>query len=211
MLITVSHNFLVAKSTRHKKNMTDSTPPKNNPLTSTGAMLTREVFYDGDKLIEQGSQGNRAFYIESGDAEVFVREKGEDLKVAELGPGDIVGEMALITNAPRSATVVAKSTLNVSVISRTDMMKRLESYNDPVLKTLLDALIERLQEANLKQAEYSSELNFYQKQMIGLFDKMPIGLSVEKQNDFKKEIVPVLNQLEDILNRYKNSFLHKAD
>lgn len=183
----------------------------DNPLKSSDSLLTREVFYAGDVIMEQGAPGNRAYYIEKGSADVIVKEGERSTKVAVLSQGDIFGEMALIVNAPRSATVKAKEDCTVTVISRPDMEKRLESYDDPVLKALLETLIQRLQESNIRQAEYSNELNMYQKKMIGLFEKMPFGLSVDQQEQFKKDIVPVLEDLDRVLEKYKGSFLKKAE
>lgn len=185
--------------------------PDDNPLKSSDSLLTREVFYAGDLIMEQGAPGNRAYYIEKGSADVIVKEGERSTKVAVLNQGDIFGEMALIVNAPRSATVKAKEDCTVTVISRPDMEKRLESYDDPVLKALLETLIQRLQDSNIRQAEYSNELNMYQKKMIGLFEKMPFGLSVDQQEQFKKDIVPVLEDLDRVLEKYKGSFLKKAE
>lgn len=184
---------------------------KQNPLKKDGALLSREVFYKGQNLMEQGASGNRAYYIENGHADVFIKEGKRNVKISTLGPGDIVGEMALITNAPRSATVTAIDACSVSVISREDMERRLKEYKDPVLKTLLEALVERLRESNLRQAEYSNDLNSFQKRMIGIIEEMPFGLSVEKHEEFKKDVLPALENLEKVLEKYKGSFLKKAD
>jgi CRP-like cAMP-binding protein len=68
----------------------------------------------GKRLITEGAEGNEFVVIVSGTAAVFKR--GE--KVAELGPRDFVGEIALLTGRPRSATVVATSPVVLLVVAR---------------------------------------------------------------------------------------------
>jgi CRP-like cAMP-binding protein len=66
----------------------------------------------GVALTVQHEPGRQAFIVAEGEAEVIV----DDEVVAEIGPGDLVGEMSLLDNQPRSATVVAKTYLHVLVM-----------------------------------------------------------------------------------------------
>ena len=69
---------------------------------------------EGRVLMSQGETGREAFVIVDGKATV---EVGGNL-VAELGPGDHVGELALLDGGPRTATVVAATDLTVLVLSQ---------------------------------------------------------------------------------------------
>ncbi len=66
----------------------------------------------GRALIRQGTRTHEAFVIESGEAEVSV--DGE--VVATIPAGEMVGEIALLTKQPASATVIAKTPMSVLVI-----------------------------------------------------------------------------------------------
>jgi cAMP-dependent protein kinase regulator len=67
----------------------------------------------GDVLTRQGRAGAReSFVIVSGRAEVQINGS----RVATLGPGDIVGEMAMLDNRPRTATVTAATRMELLVI-----------------------------------------------------------------------------------------------
>lgn len=66
----------------------------------------------GQCLTREGVIGKEAFVVVEGAAEVFV--DGEP--IATVGPGDFVGEMAMLDIGPRSATVRAKSPMRVLVI-----------------------------------------------------------------------------------------------
>ncbi len=61
----------------------------------------------GQRLFLQGDAADAAYVILEGRADILLKTPGGDVKVAELGRNQIVGEMAIISDTPRSATVVA--------------------------------------------------------------------------------------------------------
>ncbi len=65
-------------------------------------------FKRGDYLMRQGELGSSMFVLVDGKVAVSVHEPGGDRVVATLGPGEVVGEMSLVTGDRRSATVKAK-------------------------------------------------------------------------------------------------------
>ena len=69
---------------------------------------------EGKALVEEGEFGYEFFAIEDGRAEV----RHGDEAIAELGPGDFFGEMALTGDARRNASVVAVSPLTAIVMTR---------------------------------------------------------------------------------------------
>lgn len=78
----------------------------------------------GETLIHQGDDGDKLYLIESGEADVFKEmtnestKKKEVLKVNTMKKGDTVGELALMYNAPRAATVVATTDLELWSLDR---------------------------------------------------------------------------------------------
>jgi CRP/FNR family transcriptional regulator, cyclic AMP receptor protein len=77
------------------------------------AKATVELTLDeGKEFVSQGEVGREAFIIVEGKADVL---RG-GTKIAELGPGGVVGELALLDHGPRTASVVAATPLTVLVL-----------------------------------------------------------------------------------------------
>ncbi len=93
-------------------------------------------------LCKQGSVGLEAFVIVSGFADVSIDGKS----VATVGPGEFVGEMALLDGGPRVATVTAKETMTVLVLNRGEFTRVLETAPHIAIRMLED-LGRRLREA----------------------------------------------------------------
>jgi CRP-like cAMP-binding protein len=65
------------------------------------------VFRAGEVVFEQGSAGRQMYVVNAGRVNVLRSANGRQVQIGTLGPGDIFGEMALVDDLPRSATVVA--------------------------------------------------------------------------------------------------------
>ena len=71
-------------------------------------------FGQGSVMIKQGDPGDAFYIVRSGQVQVVLRRKDQpDIQVAELGPKEGFGEMALLTDQPRSASVVAMTDVQV--------------------------------------------------------------------------------------------------
>uniref|UniRef100_A0A667YFV8 cAMP-dependent protein kinase type I-alpha regulatory subunit n=1 Tax=Myripristis murdjan TaxID=586833 RepID=A0A667YFV8_9TELE len=110
-------------------------------LTVADALETVQ-FEDGQKIVVQGEPGDEFFIILEGSAAVLQRrsENEEFVEVGRLGPSDYFGEIALLMNRPRAATVVARGPLKCVKLDRprfervlgpcSDILKRnIQQYN----------------------------------------------------------------------------------
>ncbi len=104
----------------------------------------REAF---STLVEAGRPGDSFFLLLEGTA--VVRPKGK--RAATLGPGAFFGELALLDDAPRSATVEAKEDVLVARIGRTGFLKMVEK-EPKVALVLLRTLAARLRETESSAA-----------------------------------------------------------
>ena len=112
---------------------------------------------EGDTLIREGELGDTAFCIVTGEVRVWKRGEGGSVELARLGPGSIFGEMSMVDEKPRSASVTATCPTCVKLIRRSDFFQSFQ--NDPEFAaSLLKVLFERLREtgARLTQLQQSS-------------------------------------------------------
>jgi CRP-like cAMP-binding protein len=84
------------------------------------AQLREEVYDPGAVIIRQGEIGETFYVIESGRVRVSVQEDGEEPVVAERGRGEYAGEIALLLDVPRTATVTAITAACVLTLHKCD-------------------------------------------------------------------------------------------
>jgi EAL domain-containing protein (putative c-di-GMP-specific phosphodiesterase class I)/CRP-like cAMP-binding protein len=102
----------------------------------------KKQFKKGEVLIREGETGNYAYVIEAGNVEILVQREGRQIQIGTRGPGSLIGEMAMIDDKPRTATVRAVEDCDVLEISREDFAHRVESA-DPVLKMVMRVITTR--------------------------------------------------------------------
>ena len=94
-------------------------PPELVQLKLTDAMgVAHEHFEPGEEIFHQGDLGDRIYIIANGAAEVVREEGGREISLARLGPGEYVGEMAVLNQTTRNATVRCLSPLDVLSIHK---------------------------------------------------------------------------------------------
>ncbi|MBV9929087.1 MAG: FAD-dependent oxidoreductase [Acidobacteria bacterium] len=84
--------------------------------------LAREHFEPGEEVFVQGDLGDRVYIITKGRAEVLRQEGGRTLRLAELGPGEYFGEMAVLGDTTRNATVRSVEALDVVALPKREFM-----------------------------------------------------------------------------------------
>jgi len=108
-------------------------------------------------IVREGDDGEELFVLLRGSVSVV----SGDVQVAALGPGGHFGEMGLIQNAPRSATVRATKATDAVVIGRTqmlDLMRREQSLAVKLLWAFVQVLSQRLRSTNSDLSEARHEL-----------------------------------------------------
>src|SRR5215813_489545 len=110
-------------------------------------MITPSPYEAGEVIIQENDFGETAYVIAQGKVEVSKKLGRQNVHLAYLGVGETFGEMSMIDEKPRSATVTAVTETVVSEIRRDDFFHSFQT--DPeVALTLLKVLFERLREAN---------------------------------------------------------------
>lgn len=106
------------------------------------AASARRWFHAGDRIFSEGDAPDVAYLIESGRIEVWTGSGSRRLTLSYLGPGEILGEMAVIDLAPRSASATALTDVSVTEIRADQLRERLDEA-DPVLRSLLIGMLSR--------------------------------------------------------------------
>jgi CRP/FNR family transcriptional regulator, cyclic AMP receptor protein len=106
--------------------------------------MDAKSFKKGEVIIEEGSLSSDAYIIESGSVEVSKRLPGGKIQViTKLDKNDIFGEMGLIDQLPRSATVRALEDCSISIMTP-DTFNSLARRNPKALMPILKVLAKRL-------------------------------------------------------------------
>ncbi|HOT93204.1 MAG TPA: cyclic nucleotide-binding domain-containing protein [Anaerolineae bacterium] len=100
----------------------------------------------GKEIVTQGREGIGLFIIASGQAEA-VRERADGIRsvVNRFGPGDFFGEMALLDNGPRTASVIATEPTRCLVLVQWDFIAMLREEPDMAI-IVLQALAQRFRQ-----------------------------------------------------------------
>jgi CRP-like cAMP-binding protein len=110
-------------------------------------MIRMRSFEAGEVIFFENDMGETAYVIEEGRVEVLKNMDGNNVHLAYIGAGEPFGEMSIIDEKPRSATIVAVEKTAVREIHREDFVQNLQTDPEMTIR-LLKVLFERLREAN---------------------------------------------------------------
>src|SRR5579859_3675552 len=112
------------------------------------ACIVRQ-FTKGETIVRQGEMGLGLYIISRGRVKVDREQGGVRTQVAELGPEQFFGDMALLDNKPRSATVTGIEDSECLLLTRDSFVKLMNKYPEIPIR-MAKVLAERLREANEK-------------------------------------------------------------
>ncbi len=112
----------------------------------------RLTFAAGQELFHQGDAGDAAYIVIDGAADVIIDAPGGPITVAKLARNDIVGEIAILCDVPRTATVRAETELVALVISK-DLFFRMVTEFPQMGVEIMRELAQRLEKTNAQLRE----------------------------------------------------------
>lgn len=120
----------------------------------------------GATLFKQGDAGDAMYLIDQGRLGVYiaVEDDPEPKKIGEIGDGDVVGEMALIKNSPRSATIIAETKVHMMRIEK-DAFQRV-IFESPQMKGAVQALAENRSMDSIKKRAGEIDISEWSKTAI---------------------------------------------
>ncbi|HTZ36404.1 MAG TPA: cyclic nucleotide-binding domain-containing protein [Stellaceae bacterium] len=126
-------------------------------------MSERVAFEDGKVLFHQGDPGDAAYLIIDGAADIVLEGPAGPVTVATLGANEIVGDMAILCNAPRSATVRAKGRLVALRIAKEPFMRMLREFPNMAV-SIMQELAHRVEATNNQLRAALSEVRKLREQ-----------------------------------------------
>ncbi len=121
-----------------------------------GGDFPRRTFQAGETVVREGEQGDAAYIIVAGSCEIQKDLPTGIETLQTIGPGAVFGEMAILTEGPRTATVVAVETTVVMVVTSAILEQEIEALK-PWMATLLKSLASRFRDVDTKhRATYAA-------------------------------------------------------
>jgi CRP/FNR family transcriptional regulator, cyclic AMP receptor protein len=117
--------------------------------------MVPQQFPAGTTIFAEGDPSDRAYLVRSGRVEIVKRTPNGRLRLAVLGEGDVLGEMGLLDERPRSATAIAVETVVADAVTQSEFTRLLLHEPRRVI-ALLRALFERVRTVNEMLTEHAA-------------------------------------------------------
>ncbi len=132
----------------------------NDQAQGIADSVVKKRFRRGEIIVEHGRKSNALFILLNGRARVLTADsRGREVILAVLQPGDYVGEMSLIDDAPHSATVRAEVQTDMLVLGRSEFARCLPDTSS-LSYAIMHGLVQRLRAAD-RQIESLALLDVY--------------------------------------------------
>ena len=97
-------------------------------LKTVDGLLHERSFLRDEVVFDQGDEGQALYIVESGKVLICRQGQPAEGRIAELGPGRLFGELALLDNSPRAAQARAAENSTLAVLFRADFLGLLETH-----------------------------------------------------------------------------------
>jgi CRP/FNR family cyclic AMP-dependent transcriptional regulator len=136
-----------------------------------------KIYRQGEVIVEENSPGSEMFLIGSGSVHIFLavqvtQERSEDRGIAKLSSGDFFGEIALFSNDLRTATVVAATDCEITMIDGASLLDFMDAHPDkgyPIMRFLFETMMDRVRHVSLRA---STLMSFYLREHSDDLEKL---------------------------------------
>lgn len=150
---------------------------EDNDMTVVIGAMSEVNAAEGERVISQGDQGDFLFVIETGKLDCIIKINGEDKVVKTCEAGDVFGELALLYNCPRAATVAAKDACVLWKLDR-------DTFNN-IVKEAAQKKRQRY-DAFLAKVPLLSNMDAYERSQLAdalKIEQVTDGAAIFKQGD----------------------------
>lgn len=192
----------------------------------------KKSFATGEVIFRQGDASTELYHVISGRVLISITQPGSDVKLAELGPGSMFGEMALIIGPPRTATATALTPVTVNVVPESVFQQNTLGLPEWALSiarvladrlrnttTSLDRLVyeqshradpEAAVAADLSIVPQSLEVSYFpdtdmqRLYLSGVLDAAGLGVLMNRINDLRRQgVSPVVLSFSNVVEAHK--------
>jgi len=123
------------------------------------AFTSQRLSFEADQILfEQNEAGDTAYVLIEGTADVFVKAGQHEVKVATVGRYDFIGEIAILCDVPRTATVRTTSRVEALVIQKDQLFELLRNFPDIGIAMIRELAL-RLNRTNERLARLAQRQN----------------------------------------------------
>lgn len=173
-------------------------------------ILDRRFVPEGAIIIQEGEMGTQAFLIQSGAVRVYVTHDGREIELARLSTGQIVGEMAMLSDGPRTASVQATEDCNLIIISRQQFIAKLDD-TDSMIRAIVQMLAKRLIEGNNVLSDKKGDVNDLATSARLIYQNIMGALPKNQQRTFQTTVLPPLEELLEAIEGFKDRYGEESD
>lgn len=168
-------------------------------------ILERRFVPKGQILIKEGEYGQQGYLIQSGEVGVYLGKDDMEVEIARLGTGQIVGEMAFISDGPRTATVKALADCNLIVISRQQFEEKLKE-SDATIRAIVHMLSQRIVESNNTVLNKKSDLQDLKDTARIIYENILAKLPQNQAWNFQNSVLPHLEDMIDAIEAFRDRY-----
>ena len=198
-----------AKKDRYE-NVDDLISDIDDILSGKWSQLETKKFTQGQFLMKEGEVGEEAYIIKKGEVQVSRKSDGNQVVLGVLKEGDIVGEMALIINEKRSASVQSAGDTEVEVLNKHLFEESLKKLS-PAVEKIITTLTQRLSTANERiNPHLTSDITYFVLQQLRLIISDKYGDNWQEACLPAKELVSEISENLGVTHQRVTDVLAKA-
>jgi CRP-like cAMP-binding protein len=167
--------------------------------TRNRALYERCFFAAGSRIFSEGEQADCAYLVQSGAVRVFTESEGKKVELAKLGTGQIVGEMALMCDGCRNASVEAAHHSTLVLITRDVFTTKLNEC-DQMIKAIMQMLATRVVDSN---DNIRNNVRNLEETLYANINQILESLPEQDKDSFRADVLPQISNLLTTLEVYK--------
>lgn len=182
-------------------------------MLTDGGAGKKKFCAQGDSVFREGEPGDAAFIVETGMIAISKEINGERVELAQLGPGELFGEMAIIDGSRRMADATATEESVVVRIPADQFAAKL-ARSDPFVQALMKILVNNLRQVHQTYMRRARSMDDYMNAIAFHTDSIRQYLQVLERRDEANLVADAraeLARLEDGLRGLRLVFRHHED